>query len=263
MKRAMLALACALAATVAFAAEEVLTIPSRSGVTLSYLLVRDPSATPRLVVIAFVGDYGAIDLLTNDPSRFGPTANFLVRTRHQLADADIADAIVDSPSDRLPQGMTDAFRLGPEHVADIRALIADLKQRFPNAQVELLGNSRGTVSAAALAAKLGDWVHGVVLTSTATRPDRMGEALSRFDFTSIRIPVLLIHHRDDRCLSSPYWVAKQLAKNFPLVSVSGGDAPQTGPCAPLSAHGFFGREAPVVQAMKDWMLGREFARDIR
>jgi hypothetical protein len=31
----------------------------------------------------------------------------------------------------------------------------------------------------------------------------------------------------------------------------------------MSPHGYFGRDAPVVQALKNWMLGREFARDIK
>jgi hypothetical protein len=38
---------------------------------------------------------------------------------------------------------------------------------------------------------------------------------------------------------------------------------QSGPCDPQSPHGYFGRDAPVVQAMKNWMLGRAFVRDIK
>ncbi len=248
------------------ASEEVLTIPTRSGVVLSYLLVQEQSAVPGIVVISFVGGYGDIDLIKqsqNHEPGFGPTANFLVRIRDLMAKDGIVDVIVDSPSDTLPQGMTDRFRQGADHLADVRALIADLKLRFPHAKVYLLGTSRGTVSAAALAAKLGGSVQGVILTSTTTKRDRMGEALSGFDFTTIKIPVLLVHHRDDGCVTSPYWEAARLSKNFPLVSVSGGDAPQTDPCDALSPHGFFGREAPVVNAMKNWMLGRDFTRDIR
>jgi hypothetical protein len=200
MTRKILALLCGLVASTVFASEEVVTIPTRSGVTLSYLLVQDTSATPEIIVISFVGGYGDIGLVKlsqNQAPKFGPTANFLVRIRELMADADIVDVIVDSPSDTLPQGMTDRFRQGADHLADIRALIADLKMRFPHAKVYLLGTSRGTISAAALAAKLGDSVQGTILTSTTTKRDRMGEALSGFDFTTIRIPVLLVHHRND------------------------------------------------------------------
>ena len=167
------------------AAEDVITIPTRSGVTLSYLLDQDKAATPKVVVISFIGSFGAIGLerrAQKGPVKFGPTANFLVRIREQMTDAEVADVIVDSPSDQLPGGMSDRFRLGSEHATDIRALIGDLKQRFPNARIFLLGTSRGTISAAALGASLGDLVQGVVLSSTVTNADRSGHGAVRLRF---------------------------------------------------------------------------------
>jgi pimeloyl-ACP methyl ester carboxylesterase len=159
--------------------------------------------------------------------------------------------------------MTDDFRLGPDHLTDIRALLADLRKRFPDAKIYLMGTSRGTISAAALAAKLGDSVQGVVLASTVTNRDKTGQALSTFNFATIKIPVLLVHHRDDGCLTSPYYNAERMSKSFPLISVSGGDPPQSGPCDAQSPHGYFGRDAAVAQAIKNWLLGRDFTRDIR
>ncbi len=103
----------------------------------------------------------------------------------------------------------------------------------------------------------------LAIASTITQRDRDGPALSTFNFASIKVPVLLVHHRDDGCKPCPCWAVERLANSSPLVSVSGGDPPQSGPCDPQSAHGFFGRDAPVVRAMKDWTLGRELARDIR
>jgi predicted esterase len=221
---------------------------------------------PKVVVISFVGALGAIGLerrAQNGPVKFGPTANFLVRIRDRMTDADVADVIVDSPSDQLPGGMSDRFRLGQYHATDIRALVEDLKQRFPGGKIFLLGTSRGTISAAALGASLGDAVQGVVLSSTVTNADRTGTALSAFDFSSIKVPVLLVHHHDDGCRSSPYSGAERLAKKFPLVSVSGGDPPQSEPCEAMSQHGYLGREAPTTEAIRNWMLGREFAREIK
>ena len=247
------------------AAEELLSIPTRSGVTLSYLLDRDPTTTPKVVVVSFIGGAGRIELAARAQKgsiKFGPSANFLIRIRDQMTDADGADAIVDSPSDQLHDGMSDRFRLGSEHAADIRALIGELKQRFPGAKIFLLGTSRGSISAAALGASLGDIVQGVVLSSTVTNADRMGSALSGFDFSSIKVPVLLVHHRDDGCRTSPYYGAERLAKRFPLVSVSGGDPPQSDPCEAMSQHGYLGREGPTAQAIRNWMLGRAFAREI-
>lgn len=248
------------------AAEELITIPTRSGVTLSYLLDQDKAATPKVVVISFIGGFGALGLerrAQKGPVKFGPTANFLIRIKDQMTDADIADVIVDSPSDQLPDGMSDRFRMGQDHATDIRALIRDLKQRFPGAKIFLLGTSRGTISAAALGASLGELVQGVILSSTVTNADHGGAALSAFDFGSIKVPVLLVHNRDDGCRTSPYSGAERLAKRFPLVSVSGGDPPQSEPCEAMSQHGYLGREAPTAQAIRNWMLGREFAREIK
>jgi hypothetical protein len=39
--------------------------------------------------------------------------------------------------------------------------------------------------------------------------------------------------------------------------------PRAGPCDPQNPHGYFGRDVPVVKAVKNCMLGREFARDIK
>ena len=60
-----------------YAAEEPITIPARSGVTLSYLLDQDKAATPKVVAISFIGALGAIGLerrAQKGPVKFGPTA---------------------------------------------------------------------------------------------------------------------------------------------------------------------------------------------
>jgi len=266
VKRLVVALVLLAMVASARAAQELFTIPTRSGVTESYLLIRNPPSTiPKIVVVAFVGGSGVIGLAEREvPIKFSPTTNALIRMRSDLVDSDCAEAVVDAPSDKPgPTGMSDEFRLGPDHLADIRAVIADTKKRFPDAKVFLVGHSRGTVSAAALAAKLGDSIQGVVLMSTATNRDNYGPALSTFNFASIKVPVLLVHHREDGCTTNPYYNAERLSRSFPLVSVSGGDPPQSGPCDSQAAHGYWGRDAPVAQAVENWMLGREFAREIK
>lgn len=265
VKTLVAALLFCIGTAAAAATEEVVTVPTRDGVTVAYLLVREPSATPKVVVVSFIGGLGVINLAkrsASGPLKFGPTVNFLIRARAQFADADFADAIVDAPSDLLPEGMHDEFRLGPQHARDIRAVVADVRKRFPEARIFLVGTSRGSISAAALGASLADIVQGVVLSSTVTNREKVGPALSGFDFDTIRTPVLLVHHRQDGCHASPYAGAQRLASRYPLVSVDGGDPPQTGPCEPLNAHGYSGRDAQVGAAIRAWMMGRDFPREI-
>jgi poly(3-hydroxybutyrate) depolymerase len=251
--------------TSARAAEELVTLAVREGVTESYLLVYDKASTPKAVAVTLIGGKGAIDLskrVHDGVARFGPGANFLIRIRGNLAGSDIADAIVDAPSDRLPDGMTDDFRSGEQHAADVRKIVADLHARFPQARIFLIGTSRGTISVAHLAVALADVVHGAILSSTVTVADRMGPGLSGFDFSSVKIPLLWVHHRDDGCRSSPYGGAQKAANGGPFISVSGGNPPQSGPCEPLAPHGYFGREDATTEALRNYLLGREFVREV-
>jgi hypothetical protein len=248
------------------AAEDLITLPVRDGVTESYLLIYDKSATPKAVAVSFIGGVGAIDLakrMRDGVPRFGPGANVLIRIRANLAGSDIADAIVDAPSDRLPGGMSDDFRSSEQHAADVRKIVADLHTRFPQARVFLIGTSRGTISVTHLSVALADVVQGSILSSTVTVADRTNPTLSVFDFASIKIPLLWVHHRDDGCRLSPYSGAQRAAHGAPFVSVSGGDPPQSGPCDPLSPHGYFGREDATTQAIRDYMLGRDFTHNIQ
>lgn len=254
-------LALLLAVPFAASGEEIVTVSGRKNETQSYLLMNHP--LPKVVAVMFSGGEGLLRLrwegkaVTTDAGR-----NFLVRTRGLFRDTEVAVAIVDSPSDRQRAGMDDGFRTGGAHVEDIAAVVKDLRSRFPLAKVFLVGTSRGTLSAAYAGRSLGAQVDGVVLTSTVFHGGRQGIGLSGFDFAAIKAPLLFVHHVHDRCQACPYRDAERLGAHFPLVSVSGGKPAETDPCEPFSAHGYYGKEAQTVQAVKDWMLGRPFPRTI-
>ncbi len=253
----------ALVTPVAGADEQLVTVPTRD-TSISYLLVQGSGAA-KAVAVSFVGGQGMIDLAKRareNRLRFGPGANFLIRARNELAGEDIANAIVDAPADHLPGGLTDGDRLGAEHARDIGAVLDDLGKRYSGVPVFLIGTSRGTISAAALGASLAPRIRGVILTSSVTVANRGGPGLSGFDFSTIKVPALVVHHREDGCAASPYSGAERLSRNFPLVSVNGGDTPQSGPCDPQSPHGYLGRDAETMRAIRNWMLGREYAREI-
>lgn len=157
------------------------------------------------------------------------------------------------PSDQ-PYGMSDAFRAGPDHVQDITAIVALLRQRA-DVPVWLVGTSRGTISAASVAARLGlAQVAGLVLTSTVW-PD----VLRLAPLDRIAVPTLLLHNRDDACRESPPGsteaglAALSHAPVRQVIMVSGGLSRST-PCEALSPHGYYGIEDRAVAPIVEWIM---------
>jgi len=248
-------------------AQEIVTLSTRPGVTQSYFLTSLPQ-NPQAVAVLFPGSGGLIRLREEKGQiKFGPN-NFLVRSRSEFTKRGVIGAIIDAPSDyQSGGGMSDEFRLAADHFADISAVVTDLGKRLPGLAIFLVGTSRGTISAAALGARFGAQIAGVVLTATlfrqsSGRPGESGPGLSRFDFGTIKVPVLFVHHVSDQCGVTPYGDAARLVEKYPLVSVSGGRPPESGPCDALSAHGFFGKESETVEQIVNWMLKKPFREKV-
>lgn len=248
-------------------AQEIVTLSTRPGVMQSYFIASPPQQ-PRAIALLFPGSGGLIRLRQEKGQiRFGQN-NFLVRARGEFVKRGIIAAIVDAPSDRQSGwGMSDEFRLGEEHFTDISAVLADLGKRFAGMPIFLVGTSRGTISAAALGARFEQQAAGVVLTSTMFRKagiksNEPGPGLSGFDFATIKLPLLFAHHVSDQCGVTPYGDAARLVDKYPLISVLGGGSPESGPCDPFSAHGFFGKESETVEQIVNWMLKNPFVERI-
>jgi hypothetical protein len=243
--------------------QEIVTLPTRPGVTQNYFLAKAPE-NPQALAVLFPGNVGLIHLRKKgNRIEFG-TRNFLVRTRDEFVKRGVVAAVVDAPSDRQSGfGMSDEFRFSDKHFTDISVVVADLEKRFPGVPLFLIGTSRGTVSVAALAVKFGHQIAGVVLTSTmfretGTRAKDPGPGLSRFDFKTIKVPLLFAHHASDRCVVTPYGEAARLSKAYPLITVSGGLSPKSAECEPFSAHGYYGKESETVEEIVNWMLKKPF-----
>jgi hypothetical protein len=90
-----------------------------------------------------------------------------------------------------------------------------------------------------------------------------GPGLSKFDFATIKIPMLIVHHVSDQCVSTPYGDAARLSDRYPLISVFGGPPPQSGPCDAFSQHGFLGKESETVEEIVNWMLKKPFRQEVK
>ena len=92
------------------------------------------------------GGHGGLQILPNGSMKWG-VGNFLIRTRQLFAERGLMVAVVDAPSDRQSPPYLGGFRQTPEHAADLKAVIARLRQNA-KAPVRLVGTSRETQSAA-------------------------------------------------------------------------------------------------------------------
>ena len=265
MQRPLAALAL-LAALGSASAEDIVILATRGGVTQPYLLAVPDAGKAQAVAILFPGGAGKVNLEREAGRILLESGNFLVRTRRLFTSAGVIAAVIDAPSDQAG-GMPNSFRKSEAHAADIRAVVADMKKRFGGLPVFLVGTSMGTVSAAHVGRALGPEISGIVLTASAFRASgsrsRHGDSnLSDFDLADIKTELLIVHHSEDACVTCPYAEARRRAANRPLITVSGGRAAESGPCEPMSAHGFLGRETDTVDAIAKWMLKQPYPREI-
>ncbi len=250
------------------AAQEIVALTTRANVTQSYFLTSAPKQL-QAIAILFPGSGGLIQLRSEGGQPKFAGGNFLVRSRAEFVRRGVIAAILDAPSDQQRGwGMTDEFRLGGDHFTDISAVVADLNKRFPGLSVFLIGTSRGTISAAALGARFGTKVAGIVLTATMFREvgrnsNEPGPALSRFDFTTIAVPILFAHHVSDQCRYTPYGDAARLSEKYPLITVWGGLPPESTTCEARSQHGFWGRESETVEQIVNWILQKPFLFEVK
>ncbi len=222
-------------------AQERVDLPTRPGVTLPVYITAAP--TPKASVILFPGGSGVIVQVRN---------NFLLRVAPQFVAQGMTVAVIDTPSDR-PSGMGAQARATTEHVTDIAAVVAMLKARSP-APIWLIGTSRGSISAANAAANIGPpHIAGLVLSSSVWQGGMASVVLDQ-----IRMPVLVVHNRDDGCRESPFSDTAAMmgrmrqATAKELVAVSGGTL-RSGPSDALSPHGYYTIEDQVMPAMIAWI----------
>lgn len=222
-------------------AQERIDLATRHGATqpIYFTAARNPVAS----AILFPGRFGVVRQERN---------NFLVRVAGAFAAAGISAAVADAPSDHSG-GMDTGFRAGEAQATDTAAIVAFLQARAA-VPVWLVGTSRGSISAANAAVRLGPpRIAGVVLTSSV-----WASGISAVPLAALRVPVLIVHNRDDTCRASPFDQAAPVlatlsaapAKQF--IAVAGGLL-RGEPCGGKSPHGYWGIESQVVALVVAWI----------
>ncbi len=234
---------------------QVVDVPSRPGVTQRILVITPDK--PKAAVILFAGGDGGIQIQPDGSIKRG--GNFLVRSRQLFADQGLTTVVIDAPSDKQSPPFLSGYRQTDDHVADVKAVIAWLRQQS-KIPVWLIGTSRGTQSVAYAATQLSrdeGGPDGIVLTATVLN-DLRSRAVPEMALERIRIPVLVAHHREDSCRVCLYSDVPRLMKRLTtpprkeLITFDGGISVGD-PCEARAYHGFNGIEREVVGRIAAWI----------
>lgn len=235
----------------------LVTLDTRPGVTQEFILIKPDQ--PVASVILFAGGNGVLNLsqdANGNPVIGGLSGNFLVRTRQGFVNRGFMVAVVDAPSDHQgASGMDGGFRASAEHAQDIAAVVAYLRSQV-SVPVWLVGTSCGTDSATNVAIRLTQSIGGLGLTSSLTaRTNSCGPNVVDMNLEAIQVPVFVMAHDQDQCLSSPPSGAQIIVSRLTgapvtgLAMLTGGLPPISGPCDAFSQHGYYGIESQAVDAV--------------
>jgi hypothetical protein len=261
MKRFCCALAAFLLVAHAYAKQlhhgDLVTFPTRDGVTQS-VYIESPSPDPRWVVVLFGGNMGALRLDASGAT--GLKGNFLIRSASHWIEAGDAVVLVDTPSDHNG-GVDELFRRSKDSFADTQAVVAKVRERFPNAKIALVGTSAGTISVGNALQRDPALADAFVLTSPVTVVRGGGNtSIADLDVDGTKYRVLVVSNEHDACLVSPAYGGKRLAEHnhFDFVSVdsTAGGGDQVADCGGHSPHGFLGIETDVLGQINRWLAGQ-------
>jgi len=238
--------------------QKVVDIPTRPGVTQRMLVLAPPE--PKAALVLIPGGHGGLQMFPNGSMKWGE-GNFLVRTRQLFAEQALLVAVIDAPSDRQAAPFLQGFRQKPEHAADLKAVIAWLRESA-KVPVWLVGTSRGTQSAGYVATELSgpEGPDGVVLSSTILTDDK-SRPVPAMPLGRIRVPVLVVHHEQDGCTHCAFSEIPALmgkltsATRSQLLPFKGGNN-QGDACEAMAYHGFNGLEKDVVQQTAAWIVAQ-------
>lgn len=229
---ALVLILLALAVQPCLAAEELVTTARyASGEPVPYIL-NTGAAPPRYVIILFPGGMGNMDpRMEGGKLAYGFKGNFLIRSRPHIVDDEFATVSTNSTQSE----------------ERVQAVLDDIKRRYPEARIYLMGTSNGTGPSMALAGYLSDRIAGEIHTSSLN-------AIRGFDARKFKNRHLVVHHKNDSCNWTTFDAALASHEKYgnEFIAMEGGTS--TGErCEAFSYHGYNGIERETVNAIKKWI----------
>ncbi|WP_105132456.1 hypothetical protein [Burkholderia sp. BE12] len=214
-----------------------------------------------MVVILYSGSDGTTRLeQTGATNQHG---NFIVRTAHFWVRHGYAAILTDAPSDMQGDGMNDYWRRSKDTLVDQRAIIAQVRQSFPNSKIVLVSTSRAAVTVGNVLEHAPELADGYVLIS----PESV--AIKHPSISDLDVPeqyhnkVLIVSNKNDVCPVAHYAGGKRLALRNDVAFISeesnegGGD--RQSDCGGHSPHGFLGIESDTLKDINNWLVGQPVA----
>ena len=250
--------------------EEVVTLDTRPDVKQSFLLLK-PYSEVKGIVVMFPGHEGVVHFVKGkdgyEVTHEGGGLTVRKEARETYRKNGLVVALLAPPSD-MQGGMDTNFRSSNEHLEDIRHVLNYLKGKYGQ-KPYLHGHCRSSFSPASIITKLkNEGIAGMILTS----PRSTGKHGSVMDYDRgvVSVPVLLVQHKNDPCNGTPYSKLNKVKEFYEqssgkvdVILVTGGNMKVTGPkSCQAGPHSFSGLEQETSSAITNWILGKEYARNI-
>lgn len=224
---------------------EAVRIETRPNSMLN-ILVEMPEIPSNKILVLFPGKNGRANV-----------SNILTRTSSLFVGKGVPVATVDSGFYRQSSLIT------PEHLSDIRRVVEYLEGRGFQS-IYLVGTSNGTITVAYIGSNLIDEkIKGLIMTGTQSyyidKHIPIGETT---------YPVLFIHHKYDKCPDNSHDDTLKMSKKYvkspkvDFITVYGGRNSKRYPCDDMTYHDFWQEETWVVQAITDWVFGKDLPKEI-
>ena len=223
---------------------QVFDIPYKTDAPNRTLLL--PAENAKAVVLLFPGGGGMLRL--KDDGKTNNTHTF-VRSKNEWAKYGISAVLVDTPYDLL-SGDRNIRRIS-DHQQRVENIVQFYKDKL-NLPIWLFGHSMGTVSASEFVNQEKEHqqlLAGIILAGTFKAVTIKKD---------VELPLLIIHHEEDSCISTPVSRSKNIFENRPtnqiskLVLLHGGTS-SGDVCGALSHHGFEGIEGEFVKTAAEFI----------
>lgn len=235
MKKLLLAFSLLLGLGIgpAWAEDQLVAVQPAGGDPFNYVLTTRDPATIAYGVILMPGGNGTMNPhMEGARISFTGGGNFLIRSRARFAGPQFVAASTDATTT----------------TARILAIRDDLKKRYGNIAIYVIGTSRSTEATMRLAPLLDGQVAGFVHSSSMS-------GISGFDTRRLKSRQLIVLHKRDACrLTSPSaGVSNHNKYETDLIEMDGGKS--TGDdCEAFAYHGYNGIEGATVSRIEEWII---------